>query len=127
MLVLTRNTTQTITIGDHLVLTLVSVQRRGSVTLRIGNSEHELARGYAAEIEPGVTIKLLEVTAGRATFGIQAPKRIAVHRGEVYARIQAERAAVALQQSMPERVGTAICGVFVALSTWLVSILLGVA
>jgi carbon storage regulator CsrA len=109
------------------VLTVVSVKRRGSVTLRIGNCEHELARGYTAEIEPGVFIKLIDLSAGRAKFGVLAPKRIAVYRGEIYARIQAQKLEAARRQSIGTRAGVALCGLFVAMSALPMSLLLQLA
>ncbi len=118
MLVLTRFSGQSITIGDHMVITVAGVTRAGSVHLRIGRRQHELAEGYTADIEPGVTVKLLRVHAGRATLGFTAPKKIAVHRLEIYERIQAEKLEIARRQRMPERVGQVIAGVFLALSAW---------
>lgn len=117
-LVLSRHIGESIHIGEHLVLTLVSVQHRGSVTLQIGKGRHELAVGYTADIEPGVSVKLIALRAGQARFGITAPKSIPVHRGEIYARIKAQELEEQRRQRMPERVGKVIAGVFLALSTW---------
>lgn len=127
MLVLSRLITETIHIGDHLVLTLVSVHHRGSVTLQIGKGEHELAVGYTAEIEPGVSVKLIAVRAGQARLGIIAPRKIPVHRGEVWARIKAQELEEARRKRMPERVGQAIAGLFAVLSVWPISLLVQMA
>lgn len=109
------------------MLTLVSVQRRGSVTVQIGTYQHELARGVTAEIEPGVTVKLTRVTAGQATLALHGPKHIKIWRGEIYALIQAQQAEDARRQRMPELVGQAIAGLFAVLSVWPISLLVQMA
>lgn len=118
MIVLNRKPTQTITVGHHLVLTVVRIKRSGSVTLRIGKYEHELAEGYTSQIEPGVTIKVLRVRSGNADIGIVAPEKLKVYRGEIYAQIKAQQDAEARRLAMPTQVGQAIFGFFLALSAW---------
>jgi carbon storage regulator len=39
-----------------------------------------------------VTVTVLEVKGGQVRLGIQAPRKVAVHREEIYRRVQKEKA-----------------------------------
>ncbi len=49
--------------------------------------------GESIRIGPGIVVMVLAVNGLQVRLGIEAPKDVTVHRGEVYARIQHERAA----------------------------------
>lgn len=49
--------------------------------------------GQAIMIDDHVKIVILEVNGGQVRIGIEAPKEVAVHRKEIYERIQKEKAA----------------------------------
>lgn len=123
MLIMQRRTTDRICIGDHLVITVMATRTGRSVVLQIGKCQHELAVGYTAEIEPGVTIKLFDVRGGDARIGVHAPKHIPVDRSE-YREWKQRQEAARKRASMPERVGIAMCGLFLSLSAvpaWLLA------
>lgn len=46
--------------------------------------------GENIRIGDSVKITVLEVRSGQVKLGIEAPPEVRVHRGEIYARIQAE-------------------------------------
>jgi len=48
--------------------------------------------GESIRIGPGIVVTLLAVNGLQVRLGIEAPKDVTVHREEVYARIQHERA-----------------------------------
>ena len=45
-------------------------------------------------IDGGIVITVLEIRGDKIRIGIEAPKTTVVHRGEIWAAIQAERAAL---------------------------------
>jgi carbon storage regulator len=51
--------------------------------------------GEALMIGDNVVVRILGIDGGQVKIGIDAPKDIAVHREEIYNRIQTDRAATA--------------------------------
>jgi carbon storage regulator len=52
-----------------------------------------LGRNVDQEIRIGesIVVRVLEIRQGRVRLGFEAPPHVAIHRAEVWARIQAER------------------------------------
>ena len=48
------------------------------------------SRGQIIKIGEDIKVQLIEIQGKQARIGIEAPRRLAVHRQEVYERIQAE-------------------------------------
>lgn len=48
--------------------------------------------GEAIKVGDDITVTVLAIKGGQVRIGIDAPKSVEVHREEVYARLQAERA-----------------------------------
>jgi carbon storage regulator len=85
---------QTIIIGDNILLTLQGITpeyARFTVSRAQGstNEIYALLAGQEAEIAPGVTLKLLTLKKHQVRIGIAAPRRVAVHREEIYNKIKA--------------------------------------
>jgi len=62
--------------------------------------------GESILIGDDITITALSVTGGQIRIGIAAPKHVAVHREEIYRRIQAQQGqddAGAAMQTRPKR------------------------
>ena len=49
--------------------------------------------GEAITIGEEIKVRLIEIKGKQARLGIEAPAVVAIHREEIYLRIQAERAA----------------------------------
>ena len=47
--------------------------------------------GESIEIGPDIVVKVLEIKKGEVKLGIEAPRSIAVHRGEIAERIRRRR------------------------------------
>ena len=58
--------------------------------------------GQAIKIGEDIEVQVIEFHGNQVRLGIAAPRRIAIHRLEVYERIQAERAAEAGAYSRSE-------------------------
>ena len=60
-----------------------------------------LARSVGQQIRIGnnITIQVLETDNSMVKIGIEGPRHIAVHRGEVYHRIALEKAKLATKES----------------------------
>ena len=96
MLILTRKPGETIVIGDHVRLTLESVDRNTlRFWLQAGNTRALLVRTRRSEVlqSGGVRVLALGLRLGAVRLGIEAPATIAVHREEVWERIQREKKA----------------------------------
>jgi carbon storage regulator len=52
--------------------------------------------GEALNVGDDVTVTVLGIKGGQVRIGVRAPKDVAVHREEIYARIQAENQAKTL-------------------------------
>ncbi len=58
--------------------------------------------GETVMIGSDVTITVLGVKGNQVRIGINAPKEIAVHREEIYERIQKEKNAASAAESSPD-------------------------
>jgi carbon storage regulator len=58
-------------------------------------------RGEGVTIGPDIRVIVLGVKGGQVRLGIEAPSTVAVHREEVYARIQDENRLAAMTQAVP--------------------------
>lgn len=58
-------------------------------------------RGEGVTIGPDIRVVVLGVKGGQVRLGIEAPATVAVHREEVYARIQDENRLAAKTQAVP--------------------------
>jgi len=61
--------------------------------------------GESVKIGDEVTVTVLGVRNGQVRIGVTAPKSVAVHREEVYARIQAVEAVKVSQKEAIEALG----------------------
>ncbi len=57
--------------------------------------------GESVTIGPDIRVVVLGVKSGQVRLGIEAPSSVAVHREEVYARIQEENRMAAKTQVVP--------------------------
>jgi carbon storage regulator len=70
-----------------------------------------LTRGPSESVMVGdvVTIKVLAVRGNQVRIGVTAPKSIAVHREEIYQRIQAEKTLAAAEaRGQPDEAAVAL-------------------
>lgn len=58
-------------------------------------------RGESVTIGPDIRVVVLGVKSGQVRLGIEAPPAVAVHREEVYARIQEENRLAAKTHVVP--------------------------
>jgi carbon storage regulator len=58
-------------------------------------------RGEGVTIGPDIRIVVLQTKGGQVKLGIEAPPAVAVHRDEVYARIQEENRMAAETRVVP--------------------------
>ncbi len=58
-------------------------------------------RGESVTIGPDIRVVVLGVKSGHVRLGIEAPPAVAVHREEVYVRIQEENRLAAKTQVVP--------------------------
>jgi carbon storage regulator len=58
-------------------------------------------RGESVTIGPDIRVVVLGVKSGQVRLGIEAPPAVAVHREEVYTRIQEENQLAAKTQVVP--------------------------
>jgi carbon storage regulator len=58
-------------------------------------------RGESVTIGPDIRVVVLGVKSGQVRLGIEAPPAVAVHREEVYTRIQEENQLAAKTQAVP--------------------------
>ena len=58
-------------------------------------------RGESVTIGPDIRVVVLGVKSGQVRLGIEAPPAVAVHREEVYSRIQEENQLAAKTQAVP--------------------------
>lgn len=57
--------------------------------------------GESLKIGDEVTVTVLGVKGGQVCLGFTAPRDVAVHREEVYARIQAETTPLSISKAVP--------------------------
>ena len=70
---------------------MLILTRRAGETLMIGDE---------------VTVTVLGVNGNQVRLGINAPREIAVHRSEIYERIQAEKAGEQVEIQQPDSVSS---------------------
>lgn len=58
-------------------------------------------RGESVTIGPDIRVVVLGLKSGQVRLGIEAPPAVAVHREEVYTRIQEENRLAAKTQAVP--------------------------
>ena len=58
-------------------------------------------RGESVTIGPDIRVVVLGMKSGQVRLGIEAPPAVAVHREEVYTRIQEENQLAAKTQAVP--------------------------
>ena len=58
--------------------------------------------GESLMIDDDVTVTVLDIKGSQVRIGIRAPKEIAVHREEIYQKIQQEKLADQEEQSAPD-------------------------
>jgi carbon storage regulator len=58
-------------------------------------------RGESVTIGPDIRVVVLGMKSGQVRLGIEAPPAVAVHREEVYTRIQEENRLAARTQAVP--------------------------
>ncbi|MBK9305807.1 MAG: carbon storage regulator CsrA [Nitrospira sp.] len=58
-------------------------------------------RGESVTIGPDIRVVVLGMKSGQVRLGIEAPPAVAVHREEVYTRIQEENRLAAKTQTVP--------------------------
>jgi len=58
-------------------------------------------RGESVTIGPDIRVVVLGMKSGQVRLGIEAPPAVAVHREEVYSRIQEENRLAAKTQAVP--------------------------
>ncbi|MDH4078520.1 MAG: carbon storage regulator CsrA [Nitrospira sp.] len=58
-------------------------------------------RGESVTIGPDIRVVVLGMKSGQVRLGIEAPSAVAVHREEVYTRIQEENRLAAKTQAVP--------------------------
>ncbi len=58
-------------------------------------------RGESVTIGPDIRVVVLGIKSGQVRLGIEAPPAVAVHREEVYTRIQEENRLAARTQVVP--------------------------
>jgi len=58
-------------------------------------------RGESVTIGPDIRVVVLGLKSGQVRLGIEAPPAVAVHREEVYTRIQEENRLAANTQAVP--------------------------
>ena len=58
-------------------------------------------RGESVTIGPDIRVVVLGMKSGQVRLGIEAPSAVAVHREEVYTRIQEENQLAAKTQAVP--------------------------
>jgi len=51
--------------------------------------------GQTITVGHEITITIMEVKGGQVKIGVEAPKNVMIHRGEIYERIQEENMAAA--------------------------------
>jgi sRNA-binding carbon storage regulator CsrA len=91
MLVLTRRVNESVKIGDHLLVTLLSI-RGDRVNVRFSStfggtgrsetSERWMRRGDEFEIDAGVKVSIFDVRSDRVRFGFLAPIDMPIKRPE---------------------------------------------
>lgn len=94
MLLLTRRINEKLTIGDNLEITLIWIKNR-RIKIEIYNKKTKnnnlevLTLRKFFQINKEVSIIVTYEKRKQVTFGIRAPKHIAIHRYEVYLKILA--------------------------------------
>lgn len=71
-----------------------------------------LTRKSGEEINIGddVVVSVLEIKGSQVKLGIEAPRGIAVHRGEIYSRIQEENLLAARVEASDFAAAAQLCG-----------------
>ncbi len=88
MLVLTRKLGESVIIGDDIIVTVLTIDKK-QVKLSVNDSEGvTINLQESISIRDGITVKLVKTDKTQVKLGIEAPKDVTINREEVYKKDQ---------------------------------------